>query len=316
MNWTSVNSTVIRKRAGSLKREEWDLSNLPAAELIPAVLWETRREYGDLVEIIKTTQAWLDGKLSEKKLAMPKDKRTGKRRRHNTNSSEADKARIQAAAAFGEFIPYHEFRWLHNGSVKHRRAEYNRWLASQIAPLVQYCNIPWLCLPETERQRFSKAYNSSVTARVVTIGSWWDAIATFKQDKPDRGLPLKFNFSDYTSVLFTINWRYSQKRILAEIAELLKQMAPVGIKRWDSRGKKDRDVLVMLERLAVMRLLHHYTLAEVKRLLPDAWNLYQNRKWYDDRRRALKDFRSIIGHQDQNFFPVSWKTKAQQSKKS
>jgi len=246
-----------------LKREEWDFSNLPANEIIPAVLWETRRECDDVAEIVANAQAWLDGKLSEEKSAMPKDRRTGKRPRHNINFSEADIASIQTAAFFGEFIPYHEFRWLHKGSPKHRRGELNRWLAYHIAPLLKQCNTPWLDMPEAERKHFSEAHNSSVTARVVIIGSWWDAIATFQRDKPDKGLPLKFDFTEHTSVLFTINWRYSIKRILAEIAEYLKQMEPVGIKRWDQRGKKNRDILVMLERLAVMRLLHHYTFAEV-----------------------------------------------------
>jgi hypothetical protein len=74
---------------------------------------------------------------------------------------------------------------------------------------------------------------------------------------------------------------------------------------------------VILERFAVMRLLHRYTLSEIKRLLPEAWNIYQNRKWYDDRRQALKDFRSITGYREpEKFFPISWKTKAQRSQEA
>src|SRR5580704_18067772 len=102
MNTTPSNSTVIHDRAALLKKEDWDCSNLPASEMIPALLWETRREYRDLAEIIKATQAWLDGELSEEKPVMPKDKRTGKRPRYNTNMSEADKARPRAVAVLGK----------------------------------------------------------------------------------------------------------------------------------------------------------------------------------------------------------------------
>ncbi len=37
----------------------------------------------------------------------------------------------------------------------------------------------------------------------------------------------------------------------------------------------------------MMRLLHHYTLAELRAKLPEAWKLYGTRKWYDERRRAF-----------------------------
>jgi hypothetical protein len=65
-----------------------------------------------------------------------------------------------------------------------------------------------------------------------------------------------------------------------------------------------------------MRLLHHYTRSEIKRLLPEAWNLYSNRKWYDERRHALKDFRSVTHRREANIFPKSWETKAHRTKKA
>ena len=287
-----------------LKRSDWDFSSLPAGELIPALFWETRRECAHSDQVIVKTRAWLDGKLSEKRPPNPKNKRTGKRQRYNTNFSEADEARIGASAVFGNFIPYYEFRWLHKRSLEQKRVEYCRWLASHIAPLVKYWSVPWLDLPETERQFFSKNFDSGRTARVVHVGSWWDAVGHFRKHKPDGGLPLKFDYSNHSSILLTIDWSYSQKRILAETAKLLKHFKGPGIKCWDSRGKKASDKLVILERLAAMRLLHHYTLSEIKRLAPDAWSLYQNRKWYDDRRQALKDFRSIIRcSEPEKFFP-------------
>jgi len=79
--------------------------------------------------------------------------------------------------------------------------------------------------------------------------------------------------------------------------------------------QKEPDLFVKMERLAMMRLLHHYTLSEIKRLVPDAWNLYQNRKWYDERRQALKDFRSVTHAEKRTFFPIAGKQKRTAPKK-
>lgn len=300
-----------------LKREDWDFSGLSNNELLPALLWEMRRERDDLEYCVTEARAWLEGKKSERRPPMPKDKRTGKRPRYNSNFSEADTARIRATSGFQYFIPFGEVLSLHKGNAKERRAESDRWLASYLRPLLKNYNKPWQCLSEAERRRLCAILDRIRDRNVVYIGSWWDAVGMFKKDKPDAYQPLKFDFSEYTSVLLTISWRSSRKRILATIGNILKQLEPPGIKHLDRRGKKDRDLLVTLERLAVMRLLHHYTLSEIKRLLPDAWKLYQNRKWYDDRRQALKDFRSSVWHRDaEKFFPECWQTKAQRLRKA
>jgi hypothetical protein len=59
------------------------------------------------------------------------------------------------------------------------------------------------------------------------------------------------------------------------------------VTKYTGRGRKLRDKLAALERLGMMRLLHHYTLAELRAKLPEAWKLYGTRKWYDERRRAF-----------------------------
>ena len=300
----------------NLKREDWNFSSLQSEELLPALRWEIRRECAGVEQDIVNARAWLAGKLSTKKPPMPKDKRTGRRPRYNTNFSEADTACLRASCIFPEFIPYGESLWLHNQSAKQKRAEQDRWLASYLRPLVDNYDVPWLCLPEPERHRLCKIVDSIKDMNVVRIGTWWDAVRTFKKQNADPYQPLKFDYSEYTSVLLTINWQSSKKRILAAIGKIVKKIEPPGIKYWDRRGKKDRDLLVMLERLAIMRLLHHYTLSEIKRLVPGAWNLYQNRKWYDERRQALKDFRSVTHRREADIFPNSWETKAHRVRKA
>jgi len=302
-----------------LKREEWDFTGLSTDELIPALLWEIRRERPEVDQVDRTTELWLAGKLSIKRPLMPKGKRTGKRPRYNSNFSEADTARLRATAGFDAFVPFGEFIW-RDGTQRQRGMEYNRWLAGHIRPLIEHRNKPWLCLPRDEARRLCDIYEQGRNTRVVRIGAWWDAVAQFRKDQPDRGSPLKFDFCEYTSVLLTIDWRHSKKRILTAFSKLLDQLKPADfshIKRWDHRGKKNRDLLVILERFAIMRLLHRYTLAEIKLRLPDAWGLYSHRKWYDERRQALRDFRELMHHRDADkYFPKSWETKARRVKRA
>ena len=299
-------TTADRSADSRLPREEWDFSKLPPEETIPALVWEFRRETPDWEQVTQEAQAWVDGKLRDRKCP-----------RRGSRLSEADKARIRAMAAFGHFLASGEFRWFHRQSFAERRKEHDRRLADQLSALLKNCHLPWLCLPAAERRRITTIVKNQRSNDVVRIGAWWDALAHFKEQKPDAGLPLKFDCYEHTSVLLTLDWRHGRKRILAGIAQLLKQLEPAGIKRWDRRGRKNRDLLVRLERLAMMRVLHHYTLSEVKRLLPDAWHLYQNRKWYDERRRCVTDFRSVNGFvEPEKWFPRSWITKAQRTTRS
>jgi hypothetical protein len=291
--------------SNDLKREEWDFSGLDSKEWLPALFWEARRENTNIEPVIANARAWLAGKLSDRRAPMPKDKRTGKRPRYNNNFSEADIARMRASTLFQEFIPFGE------SLVISKRESRDSWLASHIRPLIDNSDVPWLCLPESERQRLREISHRIQDTNVVHIGSWCDAVWRFKKQKPPASEPLKYDYSNFTSVLLTINWQCSQKRILAAISKIVRQIKPPGIKHWDRRGKKDRDIFVALERFAIMRLLHHHTLSELKLRLPDAWNLYSHRKWYDERRRALKDFRDLTPYRDAHkYFPKSWETKA------
>jgi len=139
-------------------------------------------------------------------------------------------------------------------------------------------------------------------------------IGYFEKERIDPGLPLiiqhDFTSRRLTTFLLTIDWTHSRKRILRAVNRILSQYEPQSVQRHSNRGRKNRDRLVALERIGMMRLLHHYTCAELKAKLPDAWHLYTNRKWYDERRRALKNFRDRTGF-GKDSFPISWQTKAQ-----
>jgi len=298
-----------------LSAEEWDFSNIDASELRAALLWEIRRECADVRQIVADVKPWLDRKLSNRNVRSASKRAGANRWPANAPFTEAEKAFLRAWTVFDSFIPHHEFLFLHKWNRQQKRAEHDRWLVKQLRPLVEKYSIPWLCLAQGERHRLCAILEENRTSNVVHVGSWWDAVGHFDRRKIDPGVPLKFSYSDYTSVLLTINWRLSKKRILAAIKKILDECEPEGIKHWSGRGKKNRDLLIALERLGMMRLLHRYTLAEVRLKVPEAWKLYETRKWYDERRRALRDFRAGSSYSEsEKFFPISWQTKAQRSR--
>lgn len=301
-----------RSSTSGLCREDWDFSSLPVREYLPALHWETGRECRDRHEIVEAGKAWLSGTLSDHR---PHPDFKGKRQaKHLDYFSEAAVVRTRVHCIFQSFIPTREFTFLRRWSAKQRRAAYDRWLAEHLRPLLENHNLPWLRFSEKERLRLCGIVEKSRDTNIAAVESWDRVIRYFQREKIDPSLPLiiqhDFTFRRSTTLLLTINWRFSRKRILRVVNRILDQYEPQGIQRHSSRGRKNRDRLVALERIGMMRLLHHYTLAELRAKLPEAWALYSTRKWYDERRRALNDCRDRTGF-GENSFPISWQTKAQ-----
>jgi hypothetical protein len=297
-----------------LTRQEWDFSTLPKNELKAALAWEVIRECPDSREIVTKAKLWLEGKLSTRKPPISPELRKRWKGR-NPRSSQAEIAEIQASSLFDEFIPIQDLCLLHHWTLARRRREYDKWHATQLRPLVTYFDLPWLRIPPAERQRLAAIGEASRNANVVRIGSWWDAVGHFRNQRIDPGLPLRFEYSEYTTVLLTINRRFTKKRILAAIANILATPPNTEVVKWNARGRKNRDLFVALERIGIMRLLHHYTLSELRLKLPEAYKMYDRRNWYDERRRALKAIRRFSHYAEpEKLTPVSWLTKAQKSR--
>jgi hypothetical protein len=297
----------------SLVREEWDFSKLPKPELKAALRWEVIRECPDSREVVINANLWLEGKLSTRKPPVPAKLRTRWKGR-NPKLSEAEKASIQAIAFFDEFIPTNDLHLLHEWTLVRRRAEYDQWQAKHLRPLVANFALPWLCIASGERERLAAIQEASRVANVVRIGSWWDAIGHFRRERIDPGLPLTFDYSEYTTVLLTINRRFTKKRILAAFAKLLDTASGTEVVKWNARGRKNRDLFVALERIGIMRLLNQYTLSELRLKVPEAYRMYDGRNWYDERQKALKAVRRFSHYAEpEKLFPVSWLTKAQKT---
>lgn len=297
-----------------LIREDWDFSTIPKNELKAALAWEVIRECPDSRETVTNAKMWLEGKLSTRKPPMSSNlKKRWKGR--NPKLSPAEKAEIQASALFDEFIPSEDLRLLHQWTLTQRRREYDQWLANQLRPLVTNFDIPWLRIPPTERQRLAAIGEASRTANVVRVGSWWDAVGHFRNQRVDPGLPLRFDYAEYTTVLMTINRRFTRKRILAAMANILDTPSNTEFVKWNARGRKNRDLFVALERIGIMRLLHHYTLWELRLKKAEAYKLYDQRNWYDERQKALKAIRRFSRYAEpEKLVPVSWLTKAQETR--
>jgi hypothetical protein len=78
----------------------------------------------------------------------------------------------------------------------------------------------------------------------------------------------------------------------------------------------------MLDRLAIMRLLHHATVKEMPKKFPAAWERYGGRKaitekqkdyggkdWYRERKSANSDFHRLFSFHLEGELPLSWQTK-------
>jgi len=114
------------------------------------------------------------------------------------------------------------------------------------------------------------------------------------------------------TLVVQIDWgECTNEDLIKQFAEWLKENDPPGISRPDKRGKKIISHRVMLERLGIMRLLHRFTLAELKTNVPTAWKLYHsgNRRWRKDVEKSLAHFRELFPFLPQNEFPGSWPSK-------
>jgi len=139
-------------------------------------------------------------------------------------------------------------------------------------------------------------------------GKFDDEDADFAAFDEGKVLKDKGPFGE-TLAAFAIDFkRFTNKQILAVFAGWLKTNRP---QRAGRRGKKFNDLRVALERLGIMRLLHHYTLAEMPTRCPEAWKLYGRRKWYDARKQARRTYKTIFPYDDT---PLCWSTQGERNR--
>jgi hypothetical protein len=118
-----------------------------------------------------------------------------------------------------------------------------------------------------------------------------------------------------TLAAFAIDFRkYNNKQICAALMDWLKANRPKDCPERSERGRKLRDSRVALDRLGMMRLLHHFTLREMPRSCRDAWKAFAGYDWYKERKRAGTTFRKFFPFLPKTERPLSWPTKGGRSK--
>jgi hypothetical protein len=113
-----------------------------------------------------------------------------------------------------------------------------------------------------------------------------------------------------------INWGlFSNEEIIQSFRKWVKANRPDDAPFSDTKGRnKARDWRVALERLGMMRLLHQWSLRELPKAAPAAWNLYAKREWYKERKRAGEMFHRLFPFLSKSERPLNWPTKGGHSK--
>lgn len=114
---------------------------------------------------------------------------------------------------------------------------------------------------------------------------------------------------------YNVDWNCTDGQLVKEFAEWLRSHRPAGTLS-HHKGIKLNSLRVNLERLGIMRLLHHHSGKEIRSMFPQAAKLLSNRPdYFKDRKKALAVFNSLFPpeHNDQ-VKPLSWATKSGKSK--
>ncbi len=109
-----------------------------------------------------------------------------------------------------------------------------------------------------------------------------------------------------------IEWgSYTNEELRDGFYRWLKANRPAGHPAPDGRGQKVVSVRVSLEQLAVLRLLHRFTLADLKAGCPAAWKRYAtpNRRWRREAEKACQRFHQLFPFLPATDCPLAWPTK-------
>ena len=118
-----------------------------------------------------------------------------------------------------------------------------------------------------------------------------------------------------TVVAFSVDFRqFGNRQICDDFMHWLKANRPQDCPEPSTRGHKQRDLRVALDRLGMMRLLHRFTLREMPKHQPKAAKAFDGYEWYKERKRAGKTFNAFFPFLPKNEKPLSWPTKGRRGK--
>jgi len=124
--------------------------------------------------------------------------------------------------------------------------------------------------------------------------------------------PSLFYESGREMTVIAIDWSaFTNDEITNYFRKWVKANRPPDIRAPNKQGIKHISDRVKLERLGIMRLLHHCTVAELRTFCADAWKRYDtpNRRWRKDVGKAHAHFRELFPFLRKNESPRSWPPK-------
>ncbi len=127
-----------------------------------------------------------------------------------------------------------------------------------------------------------------------------------------NNIPSIFWVGGMEAGLFNIEWEtFTNEELRDGFYQWVKANRPKVMSGPDGRGKKLITWRVSLERLGILRLLHRFTLEELRVQHPEAWKHYStpSRRWQDDAKKARKWFRELLPFLDSGDEPLSWPPK-------
>jgi hypothetical protein len=90
--------------------------------------------------------------------------------------------------------------------------------------------MPWRCLPQAERTRLSKVTPNARSSEIISIPTFYEARAFFKDKQTDQALPFVIttgeNFKKTTTLLLGIDWTFSKKRIPTAFKRFIDEYGP------------------------------------------------------------------------------------------
>jgi hypothetical protein len=174
---------------------------------------------------------------------------------------------------------------------------------------------PFQSLTAGEKKKKIAAYqNGGLNARDQFKWVQLEETAGYVTLRPQNRL-LLLDDPDESRILgdFMINWDQPDTSILREFANWLKKHRPNATLS-DRRGVKLNSLRVYLDRLGVMRLLHHHRPSELRKM-SDAWRFLTQREYHKERKRARDVFAQLFPPKyNEHLVPVSWPTKSGKSK--
>jgi hypothetical protein len=127
-----------------------------------------------------------------------------------------------------------------------------------------------------------------------------------------KPLPRVFWEEGYESLIVRIAWKaYTNEQIIESFRCWVKANRPKIFPVPSGKGHKQLSQRVALERLGILRLLHRFSLHELRKQNPAAWKRYDNanRRWPKEAQRAVTEFARLFPKLEIET-PLSWPPKS------